>query len=196
LDSIHLNLLEHPLFFLLPIYPSSFFFMGVSSNPKIFLSDKDIIGANVFDPEVGLLVHDQGFQTFIQEDHHLIKLKQLSVQEQDNEDHHQEEQRQQQRNVTKPVRPITLELEIPSPYVGSETEDDGYTTPTSSDNKIPAILACPGAPQKIKPKAAAKRKACRRRIVLDLPQDLESLFPVPFVVNLGGGGVNKRVKHC
>ncbi|KAK7335769.1 hypothetical protein VNO80_27799 [Phaseolus coccineus] len=172
--------------------------MGVSSNPKVFLSDKDIKGPNILDPELGLLLHNQGCQAFIQEDHHLIRLKQLSVQErdqreEDNKDHHQEEQRQQQRNN---IVVTTLKLEIPSSYVGSENEDDGYSTPTSSDNKIPAILECPGAPEKSKPKAATKRKACGRRIVLDLPQDLESLFPAPYVVDLGGGGVNKRVKHC
>ncbi|CAJ1955738.1 unnamed protein product [Sphenostylis stenocarpa] len=163
--------------------------MGVSSNPKIFLSDKDLKGPNLVDPELAL---------FIQEDRHLVKLKHLSLQET-----LQKEDQNQHNNiiVTKPVCPITLKLDIPSSYVGSENDDDsfddGYTTPTSSDNKIPLILQCPGAPKKTKPKPATKRKACRRRVVLDLSQDLESLFPVPYVVDLGGGGgVNKRVKHC
>ncbi|WVZ20844.1 hypothetical protein V8G54_008166 [Vigna mungo] len=69
------------------------FFMGVSSNPKVFLSDKDLKGANFVDPELGLLVPNEGCQIFIQEDHHLFKLKHLSVQErhqqqQDNKDRH------------------------------------------------------------------------------------------------------------
>ncbi|QCE09233.1 hypothetical protein DEO72_LG10g452 [Vigna unguiculata] len=168
--------------------------MGVSPNPKVFLSDKDLIGANIVDPELGC-------QAFIQEDHHLFKLKHLSVQErhQDNKDRHQEHQHQ--RNsiivITKPVCPITLKLDIPSSYVGSENEDDdGYATPTSSEKKIPAIPECPGAPKKTKAKPAAKRKAFRRRTLLDLTQDLESLFPVPCVADLGGGGVKKRVKLC
>ncbi|WVZ01384.1 hypothetical protein V8G54_027453 [Vigna mungo] len=181
--------------------------MGVSSNPKVFLSDKDLKGANFVDPELGLLVPNEGCQTFIQEDHHhLFKLKHLSVQErhqqqQDNKDRHQEQQNQHHRNsiivITKPVCPITFKLDIPSSYVGSENEDDdGYTTPTSSDKKIPVIPECPGAPKKTKQKPASKRKACRRRSLLDLTQDLESLFPVPCVVDLGGGGVKKRVKQC
>ncbi|KAL9322870.1 hypothetical protein ACSQ67_010923 [Phaseolus vulgaris] len=173
--------------------------MGVASNPKVFLSDKDIKGPNILDPELGLLLHNQGCQAFIQEDHHLIKLKQLSVQErdqreEDNKDHNQEEQKQQQRNNILVTN--TLKLEILSSYVASDNEDDGYATPTSSDKKVPAILECPGAPKKSKAKAAMKRKACGRRIVLDLPQDLESLFPAPCVLDLAGGGVNKRVKHC
>ncbi|KAG4961348.1 hypothetical protein AAZX31_13G317000 [Glycine max] len=173
---------------------SSFCFMGVSSNSKVFLSDKDLKGViNNMDP----LVHKEGCQTLIQEDHQLIRLKQLSVQQEE-----EEEEEKQQRNsniilTTKPVCPINLKLEIPSSsYVGSENDDDGLKTPTSSDHKIPVILECPCAPKKTKSKpAGTKRKSCRPRIVLDLYNDLESLFPVPYGVDLGGGVMNKRVKQ-
>ncbi|TKY48426.1 Cyclin-dependent protein kinase inhibitor SMR3 [Spatholobus suberectus] len=191
---------------------SSFCVMGVSSNSKVFLSDKDLKGGNNMDPEVGLLVrpalekiHKGECQTSTQEDHQLVRLKQLSVQERDQQkgdkDHHQEEQKQRSDiTVSKPVSvsPLNLKIEIPS-YLGSENDDssnDGFKTPTSSDHKIPVILECPGAPRKTKSGPATKRKACRRRIVLDLSKELESLFPVPYVVDLGGGVVNKRVKQC
>lgn len=173
---------------------SSFCFMGVSSNSKVFLSDKDLKGViNNMDP----LVHKEGCQTLIQEDHQLIRLKQLSVQQEE-----EEEEEKQQRNsniilTTKPVCPINLKLEIPSSsYVGSENDDDGLKTPTSSDHKIPVILECPGAPKKTKSKPDTKRKECRPRIVLDLSKDLESLFPMPHAVDVLGGGLkNKRVKQ-
>ena len=105
----------------------------------------------------------------------------------------EEEEEKQQRNsniilTTKPVCPINLKLEIPSSsYVGSENDDDGLKTPTSSDHKIPVILECPGAPKKTKSKPDTKRKECRPRIVLDLSKDLESLFPMPHAVDVFGG---------
>ncbi|KAL2332127.1 hypothetical protein Fmac_019708 [Flemingia macrophylla] len=179
---------------------SSFCFMGLSSNSKVFLSDKDLKGSNNMDPEMGLLVrpsieiHNQEFQSLIREDHHdqLIRLKQLSVQERDHHhDQHQEEQ-QKQRNA------ISLKIEIPS-HVGSKNDDstnEGLKTPTSSDHKIPVILECPGAPRKAKTKPATKRKACRQRVVLDLSKDLESLLDMPCAVDLGRGVIsNKRVKQ-
>lgn len=160
------------------------------------------------DQEVGLLViptmekiHKE-CETLTQEDHHqLIRLKQLSVQEQevDDKDHHrrhQEEQKQHNNfivtNVS--VSPLNLKIEIPSNVRSDQNDVDdcsneGFKTPTSSDHKIPVILECPGAPKKTKPKPDTKRKACRRRIMLDLSTDLESLFPMPYVVN-------KRVKQC
>lgn len=144
------------------------------------------------DQEVGLLVrpntmekiHKEECQTLTQQDHHqLIRLQHLSVQEQeDNKDHrHHEEQ------VTKP---LNLKIEIPSKDDDEDYMNEGLKTPTSSDHKIPMILECPGAPKKTKTRPATKRKACGRRIVLDLSQDLESLFPMPY------GFINKRVKHC
>ncbi|KAG4380925.1 hypothetical protein AAZX31_15G037900 [Glycine max] len=187
---------------------SSFCFMGVSSNSKVFLSDKDLKGVinNTDHHEVGLLVHKEGCQSLIQEDHQIIRLKQLSVQQRDQEegdnkdDHHQEEQKQRRNNMivtAKPVcPPINLKLEIPYSRVGSENDDDGLKTPTSSDHKIPVILECPGAPKKTKSKPDTKRKECRPRIVLDLSKDLESLFPMPHAVDVLGGGLkNKRVKQ-
>ncbi|XP_020224661.1 uncharacterized protein LOC109806611 [Cajanus cajan] len=173
--------------------------MGVSSNSKVFLSDKG--ASNNMDQEMSLLVRPaveiqhQEFQSLVQEDHQLVRLKQLSVQERDHHHHHHHQEERNQRNA------ISLKIEIPS-HVGSKNDDDddssneGFKTPTSSDHKIPAILECPGAPKKTKPRAATKRKACRRRIVLDLSKDLESLFPMPCVVDLGHGLMHKRVKQC
>ncbi|KAJ7974976.1 cyclin-dependent protein kinase inhibitor SMR1-like [Quillaja saponaria] len=40
----------------------------------------------------------------------------------------------------------------------SENDDDSCTTPTSKENRIPAILSCPAAPMKPKRVASCKRK--------------------------------------
>ncbi|KAK8601595.1 hypothetical protein V6N12_051424 [Hibiscus sabdariffa] len=71
--------------------------------------------------------------------------------------------------------------------VASDENDDGFKTPTSLDHKIPAILKCPPAPRKPKslPIISAKRKAFRRRILLDLTKEIESLFPPALLADLG-----------
>ncbi|KAK7272073.1 hypothetical protein RJT34_28455 [Clitoria ternatea] len=155
--------------------------MGMSSNSKVFNMD----------PELGLSVrstmeiHKEECQISTRDqdqNHQLMKLKQLTVQERD----HKEE----------PLPPFTLKVEIPSTH--DDDSEEGFKTPTSSDHKIPAILECPGAPKKTKSRPATKRKAsCRRRIALDFSMELEPLFPTSSVVDLGGGFINnKRVKRC
>ncbi|KAJ1406885.1 hypothetical protein SESBI_24697 [Sesbania bispinosa] len=173
----------------------SFCFIGsVSSNSAVFVSDKAKM-----DPEFGLLVRSaiEEYEISIPEEHELIRLKKLSMQEcdQEGEKDHQED------NVVVTVPTVNLKLEIPSRDVGLEDgydeSNDGFKTPTSSDHKIPAVLECPGAPKKTKTtRLATKRKSpsCRRRIVLDLSTELESMFPMPFVVDLEAGGKNKKVK--
>ncbi|XP_027343396.1 uncharacterized protein LOC113855967 [Abrus precatorius] len=178
----------------------SFRFMGVSSNSKVFLSDKDP-KANM-DQELGFLVrhtseiHKEECQTSTYKDH---RRKQVPVvqerDQQEDEDYHQEEQKQR-NDISKPLALASLTLKVEIPSCGVSEDDDsneGFKTPTSSDHKIPVILECPGAPRKRPP---TKRKACDRRIVRDLCKELESLFPTPSVVDLDGGSVNKRVKQC
>ncbi|GMJ10733.1 hypothetical protein HRI_004742500 [Hibiscus trionum] len=71
--------------------------------------------------------------------------------------------------------------------VADDENDDGFKTPTCLDHKIPAILKCPPAPRKLKslPIISAKRKASRRRILLDFTKEMESLFPPPLLADLG-----------
>ncbi|KAK8598479.1 hypothetical protein V6N13_094448 [Hibiscus sabdariffa] len=68
-----------------------------------------------------------------------------------------------------------------------ENDDDGFKTPTSLAYKIPVILKCPPAPRKPKslPIVSRKRKACRRRILLDLTKEMECLFPPALLADLG-----------
>ncbi|KAE8688885.1 17.4 kDa class I heat shock family protein [Hibiscus syriacus] len=71
--------------------------------------------------------------------------------------------------------------------VADDENDDGFKTPTSLDHKIPAIFKCPSAPRKPKslPIISPKRKAFRRRILLDLTKEMESLFPPALLADLG-----------
>ncbi|XP_039026374.1 cyclin-dependent protein kinase inhibitor SMR10-like [Hibiscus syriacus] len=71
--------------------------------------------------------------------------------------------------------------------VADDENDDGFKTPTSLDHRIPAILKCPPAPRKPKslPIKSPKRKAFRRRILLDLTKEMESLFPPALLADLG-----------
>ncbi|MBA0582589.1 hypothetical protein Gorai_024728 [Gossypium raimondii] len=72
-----------------------------------------------------------------------------------------------------------------------ENDNDGFKTPTSLDHKIPTatILKCPPAPRKPKSlpiiSSPAKRKPLRRRILLDLTKEIESLFPPALIADLG-----------
>ncbi|KAK8695839.1 hypothetical protein V6N13_000986 [Hibiscus sabdariffa] len=71
--------------------------------------------------------------------------------------------------------------------VGEDENGDGFKTPTSLAYKIPVILKCPPAPRKPKslPIVSRKRKACRRRILLDLTKEMECLFPPALLADLG-----------
>ncbi|CAA2974248.1 cyclin-dependent protein kinase inhibitor SMR3-like [Olea europaea var. sylvestris] len=58
-------------------------------------------------------------------------------------------------------------------------DDDGFKTPTSSDNKIPVMTQCPPAPKKIRPEPSMKRKASSppRSLQFDVPAaEVDSIF--------------------
>jgi hypothetical protein len=86
-------------------------------------------------------------------------------------------------------------IKIPSVTVGEfrdvEDDEDGFKTPTSLDHKIPAILQCPPAPRKPKTIPLTKRKAARQRILLDLSNDIEALFPQALLEDLSRGKIKK-----
>ncbi|PON41765.1 Cyclin-dependent protein kinase inhibitor SMR [Parasponia andersonii] len=67
---------------------------------------------------------------------------------------------------------------------GDNIDNDGFTTPTSLDNKIPVIIKCPPAPKKPRSTIVkAKRKASPQ---LDLSSENELLFPPTGLEDLGG----------
>ncbi|KAF9665510.1 hypothetical protein SADUNF_Sadunf16G0130300 [Salix dunnii] len=82
----------------------------------------------------------------------------------------------------------TLKIKLPS--LGAfQIEDNDHgdvsKTPTSSDCKIPDIFQCPPAPRKPKSLPSTNRKSPRRRVFLDLSNEVETLFPPALAANLG-----------
>jgi hypothetical protein len=85
----------------------------------------------------------------------------------------------------------TLKIKLPSVEAfqiedDKDDDDDGFKTPTSLDRKIPVIFQCPPAPRKPKSLPSAKRKSPQRRVLLDLSNEIESLFPPALAGDLGG----------
>ncbi|KAK7312473.1 hypothetical protein VNO77_36361 [Canavalia gladiata] len=155
----------------------SFGFMDVSSNLQAFFRD----------------VNDNLVTQASSREEKEVRWKQQLVQEQ--EDH----QTDQQHNVGVPASLSNLKLEIPAFEKEEEREkddssNDGLKTPTSSEHKIPMNLPYPPAPKKPKPRPSTKRKSCGSQIVLDVSQEIESLFSTPFSVDIGSGGKNKKLK--
>ncbi|KAL6979199.1 hypothetical protein U1Q18_020863 [Sarracenia purpurea var. burkii] len=70
---------------------------------------------------------------------------------------------------------------------GGSGHEDGFRTPTSWDQRIPAIPEFPPAPRKPKsvPASAKRKAACRQILLLDLSSEVESLFPPSLVMDLG-----------
>lgn len=76
-----------------------------------------------------------------------------------------------------------------------DVDNNGFKTPTSLDQKIPATLKCPPAPRKPKSLPSTKRKAHHhQRVLLDLSSEIESLFPPALFADLGGKV--KKKKSC
>ncbi|KAG6762155.1 hypothetical protein POTOM_032642 [Populus tomentosa] len=85
----------------------------------------------------------------------------------------------------------TLKIKLPSVEAfqiedDKDDDDGGFRTPTSLDRKIPVIFQCPPAPRKPKSLPSAKRKSPQRRVLLDLSNEIESLFPPALAGDLGG----------
>ncbi|KAJ0020251.1 hypothetical protein Pint_32362 [Pistacia integerrima] len=67
-----------------------------------------------------------------------------------------------------------------------EEDGDGFKTPKSLDQKIPVMLQCPPAPRKPKTRPLPKRKLPQqRRILHDLSNEIEALFPPALRADLG-----------
>nr|DAD25849.1 TPA_asm: hypothetical protein HUJ06_027317 [Nelumbo nucifera] len=97
----------------------------------------------------------------------------------------QNEQRQQQHDEKEDKdQSVASSEDLKLPLLGEgeftgDDDDDGFRTPTSLDHKIPVILQCPPAPRKIISIPSKKRKASstRRQLLLNLSDEIESLFP-------------------
>jgi len=148
-------------------------FMGVSDS-QMFLSEKDLHAM-----ELNFLVRPTlEFQD--DQDHGLHKKPEAL----------KEEEEEEEENKCKISVVPSLEL-IKIPSVAEfrddvEDDDDGFKTPTSLDHKIPVIRPCPPPPRKPKTITLTKRKAARQRILLDLSNDIEALFPPALLVDLSG----------
>ncbi|KAF9675340.1 hypothetical protein SADUNF_Sadunf09G0022000 [Salix dunnii] len=83
-----------------------------------------------------------------------------------------------------------LKIKLPSVeeafQIEDDKDDDGFKTPTSLDRKIPVVYQCPPAPRKPKSLPSTKRKSPQWRVLLDLSNEIESLFPPAPAGDLGG----------
>ncbi|KAL5973301.1 hypothetical protein ACLOJK_029951 [Asimina triloba] len=90
---------------------------------------------------------------------------------------------------------VTTESKEHGIVIEEEEIYDGYQTPTSSEQRIPAIPQCPPAPKKPRSMPLKRRKArcCGRSILIDVhEEELESLFR-PF---MAVGSTSSRSKRA
>ncbi|KAK7825632.1 cyclin-dependent protein kinase inhibitor SMR3 [Quercus suber] len=156
-------------------------FMGVSDS-QMFLTEKDLNSMELnFLVRPTLDFQDQCPTAPSEEEEEVHELyKSPEVKEEEKQEEEEEEEDKCKISVS------SLEVKVPS--LGElrdvEDDDDGFRTPTSLDHKIPESLRCPPAPRKPKPIPSTKRKAGRRRIMLDLSNEIDSLFPPALLVDL------------
>ena len=152
--------------------------MGVS-NSGVVLTEKDLnsIGLN-FLVKPPFEFHD--------EDDECGRTKTTTTREM-----HGQEQQQEEKCKVKLVAPMELKISCLGEFKVEDDDDDGFKTPTSLDHRIPLILPCPPAPKKPKSIQSTKRRAPgqNRRVLLDLSNEIQSLFPADLGCKL------KRVKH-
>ncbi|KAJ9189150.1 hypothetical protein P3X46_000480 [Hevea brasiliensis] len=167
-------------------------FMGVS-NPEMFLSEKDLNSVEFnflvrpalkFEDECDIAPLRGGDD----QDDELHDLK--GQQEEEEAEEEEEEREQEEHKEEDKFKSLVSTLKIKLPSLGEfkieEDVDDGVKTPTSLDHRIPVILPCPTAPRKPKSLPSNKRKSPRRRVLLDLSNEIESLFPPALRADLGG----------
>lgn len=163
-----------------------------NNSENMLLSEKDINAV-----EFNFLVRPT---LEFKHDHHCqISLSSSSSSSEEEDDVHRRKQEEEDRKKEDKFDMLvsTLKLKIPSPdqefRVLEDQENhvgvvDGFETPTSLDHKIPAALKCPPAPRKPKSLPSMKRRLpiSRRRVLLDLTSEIESLFPPAILADLGG----------
>ncbi|XP_040990858.1 cyclin-dependent protein kinase inhibitor SMR10-like isoform X1 [Juglans microcarpa x Juglans regia] len=174
--------------------------MGVSDS-QMLVSDKDLNVMKLnFATRPALEFQDE-CKTEPPEDRGVRKIPEV-LQEEEQEYQKQEqdlEQEQEKEDKHDSISLSSLGVRIPSlgEFRDIEEEDDGFKTPTSLDHKIPVFLQCPPAPRKLKPKAVVttKRKAARRRIPLDLSNEIELLFPPSTLQALDLSGKIRKIRE-
>nr|CAN68753.1 hypothetical protein VITISV_035530 [Vitis vinifera] len=110
----------------------------------------------------------------------------------DKKQEEKEREEQEEEKCKVKVTPMDLKMSSLAEFKVEEDDDnDGFKTPTSVDHKIPLILPCPPAPKKPKSLPSTKRRAAgpNRRVLLDLSNEIQSLFPPDF------GGKSKRLRQ-
>ncbi|KAG6631491.1 cyclin-dependent protein kinase inhibitor SMR12-like [Carya illinoinensis] len=163
--------------------------MGVSDS-QMLVSDNDLNVMKLNFVTRPTLEFQDECPTEPPEDRGVRKMPEVLQEEQEYQKQEEDlEQEQEKEDKNDSISLSSLGVRIPSlgEFRDMEEEDDGFKTPTSLDHKIPVVLQCPPAPKKLKPKAVTtKRKAARRRIPLDLSNEIESLFPSTLQVDLSG----------
>lgn len=172
---------------------SKFSFMGVS-NSGVFLTEKDLnsIGFNFLaKPTLEFLGDECGnCETARSADGH-------------GHGQFDKKQEEKEREEEKCTVKLTTATELKTPPQGEfkkveddddddDDDNDGFKTPTALGHKIPLFLQCPPAPRKPKPLPSAKRRAPgpNRRVLLDLSNEIQSLFPSDL------GGKRKRLRQA
>ncbi|KAL3518199.1 hypothetical protein ACH5RR_020788 [Cinchona calisaya] len=89
----------------------------------------------------------------------------------------------QEKEDRKGVLVSCLKIKLPKARE-EEEEEEGCTTPTSVDQQIPPQV-CPPAPRKPKSVPSSTTKGSRRRVLLDLSNEVESLFPPALLADFG-----------
>ncbi|XP_065868167.1 cyclin-dependent protein kinase inhibitor SMR14 [Euphorbia lathyris] len=173
----------------------SFSVMGMS-NSEILISGNDLEFKFLVRPPLQFEDDDEHCELSPSEDSDGIdeQKQEQAVQEQEQEKH--ELQQQQQKGGEKcKLLVSSLKIKLPSSSLEEEFKinqeedvddksEDGLKTPTSMEKRIPLVLSCPPAPRKPKSMPCNKRKLLggRRRVLLDLSNEIESLFPPSVVV--------------
>ncbi|KAB1226020.1 Cyclin-dependent protein kinase inhibitor SMR3 [Morella rubra] len=172
--------------------------MGTVSDSQMFLISEKDPNAMEFNFRVrpALEFRDESL-TVPPETYSLQEIQGLKKEEEEDQERERERERAQDEEKEDKCNTSgsSLRLKILSPGEFRDVEDDndGFKTPTALDHKISAILECPPAPRKPRPTPLTKRKAVRRRILLDLSNEIESLFPP--VVGVYLSGKTKKIRQ-
>ncbi|XP_022753596.1 cyclin-dependent protein kinase inhibitor SMR3-like [Durio zibethinus] len=161
--------------------------MGVSNISEMFFSEKDLNSTM----EISFLARPP--LEFQEELCQIAPFQDVDDEAQQQIEERVQEQQEDEKEDKSKLLMSPLELKLPSLggefKVNENGEDDenndGFNTPTSLDHKIPVMLKCPPAPRKPKSLPSPKQNAFRRRILLDLTKEIESLFPPALLADLG-----------
>lgn len=157
----------------------SFSFMGVSNSEMFLSAEKDLNNL-----EINFLSRP----TLEFQDDHQCEIAPLQLEEELHEkvgeDHKQHKEREEDKCK---ITVSSLKIQLPSlaEFKVEEDSDEGFKTPTSSDHKIPVVLQCPPAPRKPKSRPLTKRKVSPRRVLHDLSNEIEAMFPPALLADLG-----------